>query len=183
MTICTAFRILALSASAPLGPSSYAKNPASLPVVAAAVEEVNDLRTALVHALPPGGKVDDATFAQVCKPVGARAQALGKEHGWTFIQMSDRYRNPKHKADVEAESALKAFRSDETLQSFWTKSKSGDKIQHRYFRRIVVDQPCLACHGDKDARPAFIKSKYPDDRAFGFGAGDLRGVYSVTWTE
>lgn len=161
---------------------SEAKTASSLAPVAAAVEEVNDLRMTLASALPPGGTVDEATFAQVCKPVGARIQALGKEHGWQFIQMSDKFRNPKHKADAEAAAALKAFRADPSLQGFWSKSEGG-KTGYRYFRRIRVDQPCLACHGGEASRPAFIKAKYPDDRAFGFAVGDLRGVYSVSWTE
>lgn len=183
MTIRHAFYIVLVPTLGLLSPMSYGKNPSNLAAVTSAVEEVNDLRTTLVHALPPGGKVDETTFAKVCKPVGARAQAIGQERGWAFVQMSDKFRNPKHKADAEGEAALTAFRSDAKLQGFWTTSNVGDKIQHRYFRRIVVDQPCLACHGDKDARPAFIKAKYPDDRAFGFAVGDLRGIYAVTWTE
>jgi len=161
----------------------YAKSPSRLSAVTTAVEEVNDLRIALAGALPAGAKVDETTFAQVCKPVGARVQALAQEHGWTFIQMSDKFRNPKHKADTEAENALKAMRADPNLQGFWTTAKVGGKVNQRYFRRITVEPSCLACHGSSEARPAFIKAKYPDDRAFGFAAGDLRGVYSVAWTE
>jgi hypothetical protein len=49
----------------------------------------------------------------------------------------------------------------------------------RYFRRITVEPACLACHGKREARPEFVKKNYPQDKAFGFAAGDLRGVYSV----
>lgn len=42
-----------------------------------------------------------------------------------------------------------------------------------------MEAACLACHGEKDSRPEFIKEKYPDDRAYGFKKGDLRGVISV----
>jgi hypothetical protein len=31
----------------------------------------------------------------------------------------------------------------------------------------------------KGARPEFIKEKYPQDLAYNFKAGDLRGMYSV----
>lgn len=43
----------------------------------------------------------------------------------------------------------------------------------------VVGAACLACHGEKNTRPEFVKEKFPEDRAHGFNAGDLRGLYSV----
>ena len=49
----------------------------------------------------------------------------------------------------------------------------------RYYRRIIVEGSCLACHGARESRPQFVKDGYPDDRAYNFEAGDLRGVYSV----
>ncbi len=36
-----------------------------------------------------------------------------------------------------------------------------------------------ACHGSRDSRPAFVKEKYPNDRAFNFQPGDLRGMVAV----
>lgn len=38
---------------------------------------------------------------------------------------------------------------------------------------------CLACHGTKASRAAFVKDNYPDDKAFDFQVGDLRGMYAV----
>lgn len=37
----------------------------------------------------------------------------------------------------------------------------------------------MACHGTKTSRPAFVKQNYPDDKAFDFKVGDLRGMYAV----
>lgn len=34
------------------------------------------------------------------------------------------------------------------------------------------------CSG-KERRPDFVKKGYPDDRAYDFEPGDLRGIYSV----
>ena len=50
---------------------------------------------------------------------------------------------------------------------------------HGDVRRINVEPSCLACHGTKASRPAFIKANYPDDKAFDFTVGDLRGMYAV----
>jgi hypothetical protein len=49
----------------------------------------------------------------------------------------------------------------------------------RYLRQIRVDAACLARHGPKDRRPEFVEQRYPDDRAYDFDVGDLRGLYSV----
>jgi hypothetical protein len=42
-----------------------------------------------------------------------------------------------------------------------------------------VQPSCLACYGPKDERPAFVKKDYPEDRAYSFEDGDLRGIYAV----
>ncbi len=48
-----------------------------------------------------------------------------------------------------------------------------------YYRRINVEPSCLACHGTKASRPAFIKDNYPDDKAFDLAVGELSGMYAV----
>lgn len=53
----------------------------------------------------------------------------------------------------------------------------------RYLRPIIVQQGCLACHGDPAGfAPAIrtaLKRHYPDDRATGYAVGDFRGAISV----
>ena len=46
----------------------------------------------------------------------------------------------------------------------------------------MKDQPCAQCHGTNiaPAVKAAIAAGYPDDRATGFAAGDLRGAMLVT---
>ena len=61
----------------------------------------------------------------------------------------------------------------------WGRTRRGETDGWRYARRITVQPSCLACHGPKDQRPDFVKTGYPDDRAYGFEAGDLRGLYAV----
>jgi len=70
---------------------------------------------------------------------------------------------------------IQKMEKDTELISFWKKSKVG----LHYFRRIDVQKACLKCHGSKDHRPNFVKKGYPNDKAFGFIVGDLRGIYSV----
>lgn len=81
--------------------------------------------------------------------------------------------------DPESEALFVRFESDASLDSLWIRTEQNGVAGRRYRRRITVEPACLACHGPKDARPDFVVEKYPDDRAFDFETGDLRGLYSV----
>ena len=61
----------------------------------------------------------------------------------------------------------------------WIRTPRSGHEGWRYARRITVRPSCLACHGPKDERPAFVKKDYPEDRAHGFEDGDLWGIYAV----
>ncbi len=54
----------------------------------------------------------------------------------------------------------------------------------RIVRPIAVEAPCLLCHGPREGlAPAVLTElqlRYPDDRATGYGVGDLRGAL---WAE
>jgi hypothetical protein len=54
-----------------------------------------------------------------------------------------------------------------------------DQPGTHYFRRINVEASCLACHGRKGDRPQFVQERYPQDLAYDFNPGDLRGMYAV----
>ena len=68
---------------------------------------------------------------------------------------------------------------DSSLMGMWIRTDREATQGSRYFRRIVVEEACLACHGPRDTRPDFVTQGYPDDKAFDFEVGDLRGMYSV----
>ena len=104
---------------------------------------------------------------------------LADSTGWTVQQLAVKYRNPLHRADPEAERIITAMEQDTTLMSLVLRTYREGVAGFRYLRRITVQPACLACHGARDARPEFIKSGYPQDRAYDFRVGDLRGVYSV----
>jgi hypothetical protein len=147
-------------------------------------EEIDSMRSALASAIDSEEmEVDRETFSMVCKPVGMRAKKIAKEKGWEFRQLALKYRNPKNKADPQAVKAMEKFEGDSGLQGFWSRDARVGKKGFRYFKRITVEPACLACHGNKGKRPDFIKSKYPDDRAFGFASGDLRGVYGISFKQ
>lgn len=51
---------------------------------------------------------------------------------------------------------------------------------YRYAKAVYHKESCIACHGDAKNAPADVISRYGTQRGFGFKAGDLAGVISVT---
>ncbi len=152
-------------------------NPEVLATVVTSVEELDALRSELAASFE--GEPDASTFGRVCEPVGARTQELAEKHGWKIRQLALKNRNPSNTLDPDAELVYRMMDATPHIMGLWVRAEREGREGFRYYRRIVVEASCLACHGAKEARPAFIKEGYPDDRAYGFRAGDLRGVYSV----
>ena len=154
---------------------SFSAQATDLSKVVEKVEEVNKIRETNVKGVQ--GNVNKEVFKAVCGPVGKRAQQIAKDNKWKFLQLSHKNRNPKNAAKGLAKEAITKFQKDLALQSFWLKEKG----KNHYFRRITVQSSCLACHGEKNLRPDFIKKAFPEDKAFGFNVGELRGLYHVSF--
>jgi hypothetical protein len=146
-----------------------------------AIEQLELLRHSLASSLEDSTLPATAeTFKEVCRPVGMQAQQLSQKYGWQVKQISFKYRNPDHAPDtLHSRVALAHFERDSELMGFWDRETIKGQGGSRYYRRITVEPSCLACHGAKAMRPAFIQEKYPQDLAFDFKPGDLRGMYAV----
>lgn len=146
-----------------------------------AVEYLDQMRQALASGLLESTEpVTGETFKQVCRPVGMQAQTLAQENGWQVKQIAQKYRNPKHAPDnLHAKIALARFQQDPDLIGFWDHEILNGQPGIRYYRRINVEASCLTCHGAKESRPEFVVSQYPQDLAYDFKVGDLRGMYAV----
>ncbi len=172
--------LLSACAEAPSDTDSSVAEAATQARVEASIEGLDVLRSTLARQVDDPDAVDQSTFARVCRPVGQRAQTLAREHGWVVQQLADRNRNPAHTLDDAARTVYERFREEDDLQRVWREDAvlNGTSGQ-RFFQRITVEETCLACHGAKADRPDFVKDGYPDDRAYGFETGDLRGLYAV----
>lgn len=154
--------------------------PSTMARVIESIETLDRLRSTLTASLLEGAdQVDRETFANVCRPVGQRAAALSRQNPWTVAQMAVKYRNPAHEPDGEARMIHRLMEDRPDLQSVWVRSRRDESEGYRYFRRITVERSCLTCHGPQGDRPEFVQERYPEDRAYGFEVGELRGVYSV----
>ena len=161
---------LSLPVSADIDPTDIGK-------AVSEIELLDRLRTGLADSLlEVKSEPTIGTFKAVCAPVGKQAQAITQENGWQVRQVALKYRNPTHQPQNQLEEkALAEFLEHPHLTAFW---QQDDRGVH-YYRRINVQTSCLACHGAKDNRPSFVKEKYPQDLAYDFQVGDLRGMYAV----
>ncbi len=162
-------------------PAGAATNPAELATAVESIEQLNALRSGLAATLEGSTEVPTPqTMKEVCKPVGMQAQHLSQEHGWQVKQIASKYRNPAHApSSPYDEAAIAQFEEHPDLTGFWERETLNGQVGTRYYRRIDVEASCLACHGGKDERPPFVQQNYPDDRAYDFQVGDLRGMYAV----
>ena len=165
---------LASQGSAPVDPAVLAK-------AVDQMEELDRMRISLAASLE--GSTEESTMAtmrEVCMPVGKRAVAIGQENGWSVRQVASRYRNPDHAPSGPQETeVIDLLTKHPEINGLWEPASSEQGAGVHYYRRIDVQPSCLACHGSRDSRPAFVKDKYPLDKAFNFKPGDLRGMYAV----
>lgn len=151
---------------------------------AAAADEIISMRSALAKEfITPGAAVDEETFKKVCGAVGKRVKDITEKTGLKIRHAATKNRNPANAATGPEAALIKRFEDDKHLNEVWEKVDSEGRKYTRLTRPIFVEEACLACHGAKDARPGFIKAKYPDDKAYGYKTGDLRGIISVTAPE
>ncbi|MFZ5875896.1 MAG: Tll0287-like domain-containing protein [Nitrospirota bacterium] len=142
--------------------------------------ELLSLRSALARTfISADTEVTEQTFQRVCAPVGARAKELAAQEGIVIRQTAIKNRNPAHAATLSEVAVLEGFLKDPAKQDQWDQIEMDGKSYQRYMRRIDVEEPCLRCHGPKTSRPEFLAKKYPEDKAFDFGVGDLRGAIVV----
>jgi len=142
------------------------------------------LQGRLFAALDEGGAM---LAVEVCS---VEAQAISQEFSSADLsvrRVSLLTRNPVNDPDDWEEQRLRAMaaahEAGETLgESAEIVLLNGVPVL-RLVRPILVAPPCLACHGDVSTIDPpvleLIRGRYPDDRAVGFRAGDLRGAVSV----
>ncbi|MFP4132606.1 MAG: DUF3365 domain-containing protein [Halothece sp.] len=164
----------------PLKEAKAQPQPEQLGEIVQEIESLDAMRSSLAGTLEGTDETPTLeTFKQVCKPVGMRAKQLSQENPWDVKQVAEKYRNPAHAPTAREATALEKFANNPDLFGFW---ETGDQETY-YYRRINVEATCLKCHGMKSERPEFVKQRYPEDKAYDFSVGDLRGMYRVVIPE
>ncbi|MEA5441793.1 DUF3365 domain-containing protein [Cyanobium gracile] len=171
----------ALAAATQAPPAQSPVEPAVLAKAVVEMEQLDRMRIALASTLE--GRSEEPTMdtmKEVCKPVGMKAAAIGEANGWQVRQVAAKYRNPDHApANSQEREVIDLFHRQPAITGLWQPASAEQGAGVNYYRRINVEPSCLACHGTKASRPAFVKDNYPGDKAFDFKVGDLRGMYAV----
>src|SRR5690554_4040629 len=141
------------------------------------------LKNELVAAMKSGGPL---TAISLCN---ARAMPISQEvssrTGWQVGRTSLLVRNPENTADAWENQQLKMFEqrlaAGEPAEQIEVLEVSTEGHTTRYMKAIVIEEACLACHGEAIA-PVLseqLYSLYPEDKARGYRLGQLRGALSL----
>jgi hypothetical protein len=151
---------------------------------AAADALASELMKKLVAELREGGP---AQAVHVCSEVAQEIAASQSKDGLHLRRVSLKVRNPQDTPDAYERAILEQMEQqhrdgelpEETIE---TVVEAGQR-EIRYMRPIVIQEQCLACHGERAALDpeirAILGERYPDDQAVGYRVGDLRGATSV----
>ena len=104
---------------------------------------------------------------------------------------TDKPRNPQNLADNEELKYIRQFQKElaagQTPQAILVSSAG----EQRYYSPILTNSMCLQCHGaapgggteETVAQEVYdkIQKLYPQDKAMGYKADQVRGVFSVRW--
>ena len=137
----------------------------------------HDLQGALRSGLSEG-VVEAIAACRIKAPKIAESLSQG---GTRVGRASHRLRNPDNVAPAWVEPILDGYIANPADRIPRTVLLSAD--QAGYVEPIVLQPLCATCHGDAIAEEVAtrINELYPDDRAVGFKAGDLRGVFWVEY--
>lgn len=164
------------------GSAAADTSPASAGVEARAQAALKPLKQglmkALTEAMASGGP--EAAIA-VCRDEAPKIAAAASRDGVVVGRTSDRLRNPDNAPRAWAAPILAEYAA-----------APGDaRPPHRvvalpdgrfgYVEPIAVAEVCTQCHGAQVAPAvrAKLAALYPEDRATGYAAGDLRGLFWV----
>ena len=147
-----------------------------------------DLKANLMAAMKDGGPVNALA---VCKSVAAPLATQNSEmSGWKVSRTALKLRNSANRPDAWEEKVLrdfvtrKAAGEDPRKMEFAQILRINGQKTFRYMKAIPTQPVCLKCHGAKLSEPVRKKlhELYPQDRAIGFSAGDIRGAFSLSKT-
>jgi hypothetical protein len=158
------------------GTSTYAQDAE----LARGAELLAPFKKNLQQALKSGLAHGPAEAIQVCRVKAPEiADALSVD-GVRVGRSSHKLRNPDNEGPDWMRPIMQAYLDDPASRSPRAVELAGNRWG--YVEPIIVQPLCLTCHGSELAPDISkqITELYPDDRATGFEAGDLRGVF---WLE
>ncbi len=146
------------------------------------------LKGELEQGMKAGGPVAAISVCNVKAPM--IAEETGNKSGWQVARTSLKLRNPGNKPDAWELKVLNEFETRKAAGEDVTKMEHTEvmtlngKKTFRYMKAIPTAKLCLNCHG-MDIKPEVAQSLdelYPEDKARGYKAGDIRGAFTLQKT-
>ncbi len=134
-----------------------------------------DLQQALKSGLAEGPD----TAIQVCRVKAPGIADALSVNGVRMGRSSHKLRNPGNTAPDWVSPIMQSYLDDASSRAPRVVKLADDR--RGYVEPIMVQPLCLTCHGSQLAPHVAeqIADLYPEDKATGFEAGDLRGVFWV----
>ena len=149
----------------------------------------DELKGELVKGMKAGGPVAAIGVCNTLAP--AIAEKHSESSGWDVARTSLKLRNPNNAPDAWEASVLQLFEErrakgegPDALVYADTVEEGGERY-FRFMKGIVMPpadkMPCLMCHGENLApdTAAALNELYPQDRARGYRAGQVRGAFTL----
>jgi hypothetical protein len=172
---------------------------AALPAFAADEAQLLDEARKVAVSIPPKllEVLDDEIRAGgpenaigVCRDKApAMARAASEKSGWAIRRVSLKNRNPKAVPDAWEAAALEDFDRRVAAGEKPTGLEKGELVTldgrqvYRYMKALPTQDLCLQCHGTEDRLSPAVKAKlkelYPDDKAVGYHAAEVRGAITL----
>ena len=117
------------------------------------------------------------------------AKAASEKTGWAIRRVSLKNRNPKAVPDAWEKAVLEDFDRRAAAGEKPTGLEKGEVVtvdgqkSYRYMKALPTQDLCLQCHGTSDrmspATQARLIELYPDDKAVGYSAAEIRGAITI----
>jgi len=106
--------------------------------------------------------------------------SISKKYKVTIKRVSDKYRNPDNAANRQEIAVITTYKAMLAAG----KMPEGLLKDGYYYSPIVTNAMCLQCHGTpgkelNSQTDKKIKSRYPEDKATGYGVDEVRGIFSI----
>jgi hypothetical protein len=117
----------------------------------------------------------------------AMAKEASEKTGWAIRRVSLKNRNPKAVPDAWEKAVLEDFDRRAAAGEPPAKLEKGELVSdgaaktYRYMKALPTQEACLQCHGT-DLKPevqAKLKELYPEDKATGYQAPQIRGAITI----
>ena len=140
------------------------------------------LSTVLKSKMKQGGVHEAISYCNIS--AFSLVDSISKANNVTIKRVSLKYRNPSNQPDSLETVVIKNYQNAIENKLEVKPMVYSDGSSDLYFAPILTKGMCLSCHGTpgkhiSDADYAFIKEKYPNDKAINYKAEELRGIWSI----